>query len=199
MTIKSLAQQLSEESVKDLAEDAIKLGDASRGAELFFNPSFSCAKCHSPVRGKRLGPDLASKREGVTAELLVDSILRPSKDLRKGFEPIMVLTIDGLTFSGFPVEENDKELVLLEPAGGKEFVIPVDEIEGRKKQKNSLMPAGLANQLADREQFLDLVKFLIEIEKGGESRLKESEVRELAIAKISTYKTTQLQIAINSK
>ena len=35
------------------------------------------------------------------------------------------------------------------------------------------MPAGLANQLADREQFLDLVAFLIEIEKGGQKKLQE--------------------------
>ena len=35
------------------------------------------------------------------------------------------------------------------------------------------MPAGLANQLADRKQFLDLVRFLMEIHEQGPARLME--------------------------
>lgn len=173
LTIKSLAQNLAEEDVRALAQSAITKGDAKRGAALFFNPSFSCAKCHDPVGGKRLGPDLAAHRDGVTAELLVDAILRPSKEMRKGFEPVMVQTIDGLTISGFPVKETSDKLILREPASGKEIEILIDDIEARKIGKNSLMPAGLANQLADRDQFLDLIKFLMEVEKGGAKRLEE--------------------------
>lgn len=174
LTVRSLAQQLLTENVEDLVA-AMKLADSKRGAALFLNPTFSCAKCHYPKTGDRLGPDLSSKRDKVTAPFLIDSILRPSKEFRKGFETVMVETIDGITLSGFPIRENDDELVLREPAGGKEIIIPKEDIENRKQGKVSLMPAGLANQLADRDQFLDLVKFLMEISEGGEEKLKELE------------------------
>lgn len=173
LTIRSLAQNLIEEDVSKLADDALRMGDAKRGAHLFLNSSFSCIKCHDPKSEVRLGPDLTSKREKVNAELLVDAILRPSKEIRKGFEPWIVETIDGISVTGFPLSEDSEKLVLREPAGGKEITIPIDDIDFREKGRSSMMPAGLANQLADREQFLDLVKFLIEIEKGGKAKLKE--------------------------
>ncbi|MBT5019219.1 MAG: hypothetical protein HON04_10790 [Planctomicrobium sp.] len=70
------------------------------------------------------------------------------------------------------MSENDKELVLREPAGGKEIHLPQDEIGARKKSETSAMPAGLVNQLQDRSQFLDLVRFLLEINDNPD-RLKE--------------------------
>ena len=172
LTVKSLSQQLLAEKISDLAT-SIESGDAKRGADVFLNPTFSCSKCHYPKTGDRLGPDLSAKRENVTPSYLVNSILRPSKDFHKGFETVMVETIDGITVSGFPLSENDDELVLRDPASGKEITIPQDDIENRKQGKVSLMPAGLANQLADREQFVDLLKFLMEISEGGQERLKE--------------------------
>jgi putative membrane-bound dehydrogenase-like protein len=176
LDVKSLAETLGSESSLELAEQSRRLGDAQRGAKLFYNPAYSCAKCHDPQVGDRLGPDLAARRDGVTDSLLVDSILRPSKEIRKGFEPVMVQTIDGIVISGFPVSEDDEILVLREPSGGKEIRIPLEDIEARKIGKNSLMPAGLANQFSGREDFLDLVKFLMEIYQHGPGHLEKLKV-----------------------
>ena len=120
-----------------------------------------------------MGPDLASKRDGVNDVFLVDSVLRPSQHIRKGFEPLVVVTVDGLIVNGFPVADDDNTLVLREPVAGKDLKISKDDIEETKKGVTSLMPPGLANQLADRQQFLDLVRFLMEINEKGPARLEE--------------------------
>ena len=36
-----------------------------------------------------------------------------------------------------------------------------------------MMPAGLANQLADRKEFLDLARFLMEAHEKGPARMME--------------------------
>jgi putative heme-binding domain-containing protein len=162
-----MAESLAKIEPKVLAEEAQKNGDAKRGAVLFYDKSNSCAKCHDPETGPRLGPDLAIKREGVTDQTLVEAVLDPSKEIHQDFKQVSVLTADGLVLKGFPVSENDDEYVIREPAGGQEIKIAQDDIEEVAPMKVSAMPAGLVNQMTDRAQFADLIKFLIEIQEGG--------------------------------
>ncbi|TWU15595.1 DUF7133 domain-containing protein [Allorhodopirellula heiligendammensis] len=168
----SLAETLAEISPHDLATRAMAEGDAKRGAELFFNPSISCAKCHEPVSGPRLGPNLAEARDGITNSMLVQSVLEPSQEIHKDFQQVSVITADGLVLRGFPVREDDDEFVIREPAGGKEIVIAQEDIDDVIPVSVSAMPPGLVNQLHDRQQFSDLIRFLIEIRTGGETAMK---------------------------
>src|SRR4029077_15344315 len=64
-------------------------------------------------------------------------------------------------------------LTLLDPAGGKKVSIPSADIDKRTVGTQSLMPDGLVNTLSDRQQFLDLAKYLIEAAEGGPKRAKE--------------------------
>ncbi|WP_456238275.1 PVC-type heme-binding CxxCH protein [Neorhodopirellula pilleata] len=169
----SLSEQLSEVDASELAREARASGDALRGAKLFYNQSLSCAKCHDPSSGDRLGPDLASKRDDVNDPFIVESVLNPSKAIRKEFSQMMVLTADGLALTGFVVSESDDELVLREPAGGKIIKLLQDDIDAMKPSTTSAMPAGLINQLTDRGQFLDLIRFLMEVNDAGSQRLSE--------------------------
>lgn len=171
--VKSLAEMLAETTAADLASEARKSGDAARGAALFYSPAISCAKCHDPERGQRLGPDLASKRDGVTDAFLIESVLQPSKAIRKGFEQLTVITDDGLVITGYRLDDRDGQLVLREPAAGREITIDHDNIEETVPSRVSAMPAGLANQLISRGQFLDIARFLMDVHEGGPSRLKE--------------------------
>jgi putative heme-binding domain-containing protein len=168
-----LGQVLAGESSSALAEQARASGDAMRGAKLFFDQAVSCAKCHAPTDGKLLGPDLASKRDGVTDAFLVESVLDPSKSIRPGFEQFLVQNDDGLTISGFKVSETDTKLVLREPAGGKEIALDKASVELIQQSPLSAMPAGLVNQLQGRQDFLDIVRFLMEVNDGGPGRMKE--------------------------
>ena len=169
----SLAQQLLTEPVAELAKAARARGDAGRGAVLFFQPFLSCAKCHDAETGTQFGPDLSRADKGTTAEHLVEAVLLPSKVIKKGYEPLVVTTTDARTVTGLLVEERNGALTLADPAGGKRVTVPLADIESRKTGTQSLMPDGLANLLSDRQQFLDLTKYLIEVAEGGPVRARE--------------------------
>ncbi len=167
-----LQEQLAKEPVADLAKAARERGDAGRGAVLFFQPFLTCAKCHDGD-GAQLGPDLAKAGKEATAEYLVESVLNPSKVLKKGYETIVVTTKDERTITGLVASETPATLTLLDPsANGKLVAIPKAEIEKRAANNKSLMPEGMVNLLSDRQQFYDLAKYLIEVAEGGQARAK---------------------------
>jgi putative heme-binding domain-containing protein len=169
-----LQQQLAGEPIDWLAKAARERGDAGRGAVLFFQPSLTCAKCHDGETGTELGPDLARAGQEATAEYLIESVLFPSKVLKRGYEPVVITTTDGRSVAGLLAAETGESVTLIDPAaGGRRVVVPKPEIERRAAGRQSLMPEGLANLLSDRQQFLDLAKYLIEVAEGGPARAKE--------------------------
>ncbi len=172
-----LDRQLLREDPAALARDARRLGDARRGALVFYQPALTCARCHVDEKAgtpaPTLGPDLAAIGKDTAAKDLVESILEPSKVIKKGYEPITVATDDGRTITGLLVEERPDAVVLRDPAqDGKVVAIAGDRIEGRRKGGPSVMPAGLVNALASRQQFLDLVRYLMEIAEYGPTRAR---------------------------
>ena len=170
----TLQEQLVRESSTDLARAARQKGDAARGAVLFFQPFLTCAKCHDADTGTQLGPDLAKIGKEGTPEYLIESVLFPSKVIKKGYETAIITTTDGRTYTGLVAEEKAGKLTLIDPAaGGKRIVIANAEIEQRQTSKQSLMPEGLVNLLSDRQQFLDLAKYLMEIAEHGATRARE--------------------------
>ena len=87
-----LEAQLLHEDPAALAKAARAQGDPVRGAVLFHQPHLSCTKCHA-AGGRApspLGPDLAQPEPGTTDAHLVESVLAPSKVIRKGFETVTV-------------------------------------------------------------------------------------------------------------
>ena len=82
-----------------------------------------------------------------------------------------IITDDGRTISGMVAEDRPDAVILREPAqAGKLVTISKDRIEQRANGRSSLMPAGLVNALASRQQFLDLVCYLLEIAEQGPAR-----------------------------
>ncbi len=107
-----------------------------------------------------------------TDEDLVESILLPSKRIRKGFETYTVLTSAGQSLSGWLCERTEKRIVLRD-ANGQSVEIAAEDVEATKESSVSAMPAGQVNQMASVQQFLDLVRYLIEIRDGGTARAQE--------------------------
>ena len=168
VAFQSLQEQLASQAVEKLVADAEKFGDAARGASAFYLPEMNCAKCHeATASGRRLGPDLFEKRE-VTYQRLIESILHPSKQIKEGYESAIVQMIDGRILTGVLVEANDTSLSLDQiEQPDKPLVIDLDDVDDWKKTKTSSMPSDLANQLTDRQQFLDLVCYLKAVADGG--------------------------------
>ena len=77
-------------------------GDARRGAIVFHQPLLACTKCRfggTSVWQCFTGRSL-SRLKKTRLESLVESILEPSKAIRKGFEPVIVQLTDGRTVTG---------------------------------------------------------------------------------------------------
>lgn len=161
----SLSQQLLREGVSVLARDARRKGDAVNGAIVFSQQKFNCVGCHAQGAANLLGPDLTRMDDDVTDEYLVESVLMPSKLIKKGFESHQFVMTDGSVVVGRIIDDSDKQRIRLRDASKPDVLITLskEEIEQSKPLDISSMPKGLADQLADRQQFLDLVKYLMDI------------------------------------
>ena len=125
----------------------------------------------TPVRSRLLGPNLTAPGQGVTDVDLVEAILEPSKTIKNGYETVKIVTNDGRVASGLLVEERLDAVVLHDSVqGSKPVTIKKSRIEERTDRGPSLMPVGLVNVLGSRQQFLDLVRYLIEIAGHGAAR-----------------------------
>ena len=170
-------KELAKENPEVLAKDAREKGEAARGAILFYQERLTCRKCHEfGKETEPLGPDLTKPEKEPTDVFLVESILQPSKEIRKGYEPIIVITDAGKAITGLKVKEDDKELVLRDPNKDGELVtIAKDEIDEQEQSTQSVMPTELINQLGNRQQFLDLLRYVMEVSKGGLARARQLE------------------------
>ena len=182
----ALHVQLTAEGAMSLAKAARSEGDPQRGAVVFHQPFLACSKCHTagqPSSLPLLGPDLTRLDKNTTAESLVESVLEPSKVIRKGFEPTVVQLTDGRSVTGLLVEETDDMVVLRDVTHlGEPVTLAKSQIEDRVTTKTSIMPAGQVNALATRQQFLDLVRYLIEMVEGGPERARQLQPPESLLA-----------------
>jgi putative heme-binding domain-containing protein len=171
----TLTQQLAKEGAGALAKAARQQGDANRGALVFYRPDLTCTRCHTAGEdGARLGPDLARAGKEATDVYLVESLLLPSKVIKKGFETVVITTKAGKTVTGLLAEDNTHSVVLRDAArDGRVIAIPRKDIDTRVLSRVSLMPDGLVALLSGRQEFLDLARFLMEIAEKGPARARE--------------------------
>lgn len=172
--IPTLTQQLLKEKAELLTKTAREQGDASRGAIVFYRAELSCVRCHTTgEETARLGPDLAKIGKDTPDVHLVESILLPSKVIKKGFETVAITTKAGKTITGLLAEERGDAIVLRDSSvDGKLITILTKDIEDRNDKGPSLMPEGLVNILS-RQEFLDLTRYLMEIAEKGPERARE--------------------------
>lgn len=167
----TLTQKLQQEAPEDLVLEARESGNIVRGAILFHQGNINCAKCHQATTENRLAPDLSRLQKDVTDTSLVESILNPSKAISKGYETLNVLTTNGHVVSGLVVSQDDNIVILRDVQDiDKLHRIPQANINLTKPGKVSIMPSGLADQLADRQQFLDLLRYVIDIKERGPTK-----------------------------
>lgn len=132
-------------------------GNPLEGQKLYHGVA-NCGKCHVMFgRGGDIGPDLTSYQRTQLRSLLL-AVVHPDAEVREGFETWTVLTQDGQVLSGLKVDEDPQRLVL-RSADGQTTTIPLDQIDERTPNPNSLMPRGLLDNLSDTE-IRDLLAFL---------------------------------------
>ncbi len=148
--------------VANLLEDARKSGDVTRGAELFASPKLACLSCHQAGgQGGNVGPDLSNAGLCLKPEEIVESLLRPRRQVKEGFTAFTIATADGKVRQGYKLGEIASRLQFRDPTSGEHFEIPSAEID-ELRDDGSLMPDGLAETMSNHER-RDLVRFLLEL------------------------------------
>ena len=165
---KSLSKRLQQEKTTDLAKAARESGDPVQGAILFSQKKFNCVGCHAQGSTDLLGSDLTQIAKDVPDEYFVESVLLPSKVIKKGFETVTILDLDGRVLKGRIVDENASRYILRDTSPEQRLMtVPRNSIEELKVDTQSSMPEALADQLASRKEFLDLIRYLMDIAASG--------------------------------
>jgi putative heme-binding domain-containing protein len=142
-------------------------GDVAHGKALFTDPKrLACARCHK-VRGEggEVGPDLSDVAGKFPKDLVIESVLDPSRQIVEGYRPTVVSTADGRVFTGVVKAESGDELTLVDAEGRRQVVRKAD-IEDRKIGDTSIMPVGLVAGLS-RQEFADLIAYLETLRPAG--------------------------------
>lgn len=179
------------------AKEARLRGDPQRGAIVFYASAAACVKCHATGEGQSpLGPDLSRLGDNITDVHLVEALLHPSKSIRKGYETVQLITVEGKVRSGMMVSEDDDKIVLRDAANLQaNITVAKDDIDDRSTSKVSMMPARLVATLKSSREFLDLVSYLIAIHDGGAQRANELKpTAEQLIPKDDTINLNHAQI-----
>ncbi|HET6882115.1 MAG TPA: PVC-type heme-binding CxxCH protein [Pirellulales bacterium] len=134
-------------------------GDIRRGQAIFNSAKAACATCHAiGYLGGRLGPDLTRIGQVRNQRDLMESIVFPSASFVRSYEPVAVVTVDGLSFNGLLRKDAADEVVLVK-SPTEEIHIARDNVEDIRPGSVSIMPQGLDKQLTAQE-LADLVAFL---------------------------------------
>jgi putative membrane-bound dehydrogenase-like protein len=119
-----------------------------------------CAPCHQVGKeGVNIGPTLTgSGRNG--ARYFIENIIDPNAVIGSDYEMSQIDTKDGEVVSGLIEGSTDSAVTIRTVAGS--FTVPRTNIEKLASAKHSMMPAGLLDQLNDR-QIVELLKYLLSI------------------------------------
>ena len=111
----SLAAELKQADLQELAVESAQRGDPERGKEIFHREKLGCVKCHiaSPADiepGLRaIGPDQRNVGDRLRPEQIVEAVLFPNKAIAKGYEAFVVVSVDGKAHKGVLVSQNARE------------------------------------------------------------------------------------------
>ncbi len=131
-------------------------GNARNGQAVFARV---CANCHKVQdKGYNFGPELTDVGRRLSKHDLIESIVDPNAKMDKKYLTEIILTEDGVVYSGFIASETDSMIHILLPEG-KEARLNKGEISDRKTAMQSSMPENLAATIAASE-FLDLIEYL---------------------------------------
>jgi putative heme-binding domain-containing protein len=142
-------------------------GDPTRGAAVFRRENVGCIKCHQ-VHGEGIefGPNLSEIGTKLGKDALFESILDPSAGISFGYEAWQIELKNGDEAYGLITSETEDEVVM-KAVGGVSTHYKKTDITKRTKQKLSIMPAGLQQNMSAQE-LVDLVEYLATLKKAGQ-------------------------------
>jgi putative heme-binding domain-containing protein len=146
----------------ELVAAAKREGDALRGMAVFQSHKFACVSCHSVGNhGGSVGPALTDVGHKLSAEQIVESLLRPRQTIKPEYVAWQITTTDGRLLQGYKQRADNENLALLEMSSGKTITLSRSDIE-EEQEIGTLMPDGLLDAMTAGER-TDLICFLLEL------------------------------------
>jgi putative membrane-bound dehydrogenase-like protein len=129
-------------------------GDLSAGRAVFAK---LCANCHQLFgEGRKVGPDITGAQRN-NLDYLLENLVDPSAQVSRDFQMEVVQTESGRVVTGLVKSETDAAITV--STIESDIVIPVAEIEVRRKSDVSMMPEGQLKTLTFT-QTRDLIAYL---------------------------------------
>ena len=140
---------------KELNSEAVSKADLKKGSLLYDQ---QCSGCHQLYgRGGNLGPDLTgSGRSNI--DYLLENIVDPNSAVSADYRMNVLSLKDGRVLSGMIAGQDRNSLTLRMP--GSETVVSKADIKKRETLENSIMPAGLLDNLKQEDR-RDLIAYLM--------------------------------------
>ncbi|MGB6042123.1 MAG: HEAT repeat domain-containing protein, partial [Pirellulales bacterium] len=166
LTTKVEAYQATKSKENPLAhyDEAVAGGDVKRGKRIFFHhTAAACLRCHQvDGRGGDVGPDLSQIGKQLMREQLLESIVRPSRSIAKGYQTVQVATTTGRILVGL-LRDDNAQRVRLADANGQITEIPKDDIDEIHATTKSAMPDDVVKHLSLGD-LRDLVEYLASLQ-----------------------------------
>ena len=146
------------EPVPPLDQLVQRKGNVAEG-RVVFNTTGTCNKCHVVNGiGREIGPNLSEIGKKLSRQAMFESILYPSAGISHNFESYTVITTNGEVLTGLIVSDTADELTLKD-SNGLTRTLKKSDVEEKKKQQVSLMPADL-QKLVTVQELVDMVDYL---------------------------------------
>jgi len=124
-----------------------------------------CNTCHVVNgEGKEVGPNLSEIGAKLSRQALFESIVFPSAGISHNYEAWTIVLNNGTTQTGLLVSEEGEKLSL-KGIDALVRTILIKDIDERRKNTISLMPADLA-KLLSQEEMADVVEYLATLKKA---------------------------------
>lgn len=144
-----------EDLEKELTSESLTKADLAKGRVLYER---SCSSCHVMYgQGGKLGPDLTGSGRS-NLDYILENVVYPSAVVSSDYQMTILRLQDGRILSGMELKRGRNSLVLRMP--GSETIVEKSQVASRKVLPNSLMPAGLLDNLSKTER-RDLVAYLM--------------------------------------
>ena len=167
-------RQLTPEEMAKVVASVKEQGDPARGEAIFRRAELNCLKCHSiGDAGGLVGPNMLSLGATAQIDYIVDSMLIPGKNIKEGYQTVVVQTTEGKVVSGNKLRQTGTDLIIRD-SEDREVSIPLSQID-EQTNGTSLMPTGLFDRLTASE-FRDMVAFLAALGRVPEFTIKSDQI-----------------------
>jgi putative membrane-bound dehydrogenase-like protein len=137
-----------------LTDHELSHGDLIAGRAVF---SKLCANCHQLFGdGRKVGPDITGAQRN-NLDYVLENLVDPNAQISRDFQMEVIQTESGRVVTGLVKSETNAAITI--STIDSDIVIPVDEIEVRKKSDVSMMPEGQLKTLTFT-QTRDLIAYL---------------------------------------